>query len=406
MISPTADTKPDSPHVMQIVACINIQVGGPSYSVPRLSVEVQKQGIKTTLFTYNNPDKGPMNHLAEQVNTVALPLHPLEHRLWSFSRTGSRTIMNLAKNVDLIHNHGLWLGPNRDARRAANRHSVPLIISPRGMLNQWSLKHHPWRKKLAWWAYERSNIHSAALLHATSELEAEEIFRLGLAKQIAIIPNGVDVPAHEDLVDRKPLERHFPELEGKKWILFLSRLHEKKGVDDLLHAWARVERQYPDWHLILAGGDFSNYQEKLEEMTFQLQLGSRVTFTGPLVDTRRASALNNCEFVVLPSHSENFGLVVAEALIHRKPVITTHGTPWKILAETGSGWWIDKSPEALHATLLEALGAPAGQLRTMGEIGHRVVCERYCWEPIGQQMAAVYRWLLKQGEKPECVQGR
>lgn len=395
-----ADSKQTT--ILQVVPCVNIQIGGPSYSVPRLAQEVAHQGFRSLLFALEYRNQGPVNR-AIDVETVTIAASPLSERLRGFSVRGAKRLNSLSRRADVIHNHGLWMGPNYAARRAAQVRHIPFIVSPRGMLNSWSLEHHSRKKKLAWALYEKYNIQQADLIHATSDQEAEEIQKLKLGKPIAVIPNGVDLPVDGAEANRNHLERLFPELKGKRWILFLSRLHEKKGIEDLLIAWSRLEKHFPDWHLILAGSDFTNHSEKLQELTFQFQLSHRLTFTGPLADIRRSSALQYCEFVVLPSHSENFGLVVAEALAHKKPVITTTGTPWRSLRDKGCGWWIEKTPENLEQTLKEALSLNQQCLHEMGEIGHQLICSEYCWSPIGERMAEVYRWILKQGPKPSCL---
>lgn len=392
----------ESTTILQVVPCINIQIGGPSYSVPRLAQEIHHQGFRSLLFALEYANQGPLN-LAPNVKTITVPISPLSEKLRGFSRRGEQKLRGLSRQADLIHNHGLWMGPNYFARRAAQRRGIPLIISPRGMLNSWSLDHHAWKKKLAWAAYEKHNVRYASLLHATSEQEAEEISKLGLCKPIAVIPNGVDLPVDLAESSRHHLEHLYPELKDKRWILFLSRIHEKKGIEDLLIAWSRLEKKFPDWHLILAGADFTNHSDKLQEMTYQFQLSHRLTFTGALADIRRSSALHFCDLVVLPSYSENFGLIIAEALAHQKTVITTTGTPWKSLIEHNCGWWIEKSPENLECTLNEALSLPKETLQAMGQSGFKLICEQYCWEPIGQRMGEVYKWILKKGPKPTCV---
>ncbi|MGF1571606.1 MAG: glycosyltransferase [Sumerlaeia bacterium] len=394
--------KSETISVLQVVPCVNIQIGGPSYSVPRLAQEVQHQGFRSLLFALEYRNQGPINR-APGVRTITVSVSPLSEKLRGFSRRGTKCLHAVSHHADLIHNHGLWMGPNFAARQAAQRRGLPYIISPRGMLNSWSLNHHSWKKKLAWSVYEKYNIRQADVIHATSDQEAEEIRKLKLGKPIATIPNGVDLPNDLPQANRNHLERLFPELKEKRWILFLSRIHEKKGIDDLLVAWARLEKQFPDWHLIIAGSDFTNHSEKLQELTYQFRLGHRLTFTGPLADIRRSSALHFCDMIVLPSYSENFGLVVAEALAHKKPVITTTGTPWRVLVEKDCGWWIEKTPENLESTLKLALSLPKERLETMGENGFKLITDSYCWEPIGKQMASVYHWILKQGPKPSCI---
>ncbi|NBQ65903.1 MAG: glycosyltransferase, partial [Verrucomicrobia bacterium] len=181
---------------------------------------------------------------------------------------------------------------------------------------------------------------SAALFHATSESEAQAIatalrmrIRMEIKEpRIVVAPNGVEVP--EKIPGREVLEQRFPELKGKKWVLFMSRIHRKKGLDLLLQAWGRQKTGAPsglglrlrlsEHVLVIAGPEEDRgYAEKLKK-----EGGREVIWTGELRGEEKWAALGNAEFMVLPSHSENFGIVVAESLAAGRPVVTTTGTPW------------------------------------------------------------------------------
>ena len=199
-----------------------------------------------------------------------------------------------AEKADVVHNHGLWLAANYYARRAALKAGKPLVISPRGMLEDWSLGRSKMRKRVAWMLFERENLRSAKLFHATAESEAESIvdafqfkfklkFKRGYGLQaadyrndpssisdlpsagmprIVVAANGVEVP--EKIPGREVLERRFPELKGKKWVLFMSRIHRKKGVDLLLKAWKQLASdsfRIGDWGLGIEGKDNVEYRD-------------------------------------------------------------------------------------------------------------------------------------------------
>ena len=272
-------------------------------------------------------------------------------------------------DVGIVHNHGLWMFPNFYARQAAIAAGVPLVISPRGMLEEWALGRSRVRKALAWYLYERDNLQSAALFHATSEAEATSIRALGLQQPIAVIPNGIDMPDLSKSPDRKVLEARFPELAGKHWLLFLSRLHPKKGVTELLYVWSELSGLFPEWQLIIAGPDLDGYAENVKHEAGELGLGNRITLTGMLSGDDKTCAMANARLFVLPTHSENFGIVVAEALAHRVPVITTKAAPWNELLINNCGWWIDPGDSALEKTLHQAMQLPAEEHHAMGRRG-------------------------------------
>lgn len=390
--------------ICHVAASINRDTGGVAYVVSNLTEFLSKLEIDCHLFTLD------YQNLGEQIPSQGTKIHSYEATtatkyLRGFHPDASHALCQLASTkLDLIHNHGLWMFPNLYARQAAISNNIPLVISPEGMLEAWSLKNSRYKKWLAWWLYERKNLSSATVFHATSAEEVLSIRKLGYEQPIALIPNGVDIPDLDKLPQKKILVDLFPELKGKKWLLFLSRIHPKKGLDDLLYVWKELAENFPDWHLIIAGSDLINYQIKLEEITIKLQLESRVTFTGMLSGNIKASALSNADLFVLPTHSENFGIAVAESLAYRVPVITTKGAPWQDLLEYKCGWWIEDNQRDLAITLTEAMQLEDRQRQEMGFRGRLMVENKYSWHSVAGEMAELYRWILTGGLAPNCVQ--
>jgi glycosyltransferase involved in cell wall biosynthesis len=252
-----------------------------------------------------------------------------------------RLVEQEAEKADVVHNHGVWLAANYYARRAAVKAGKPLVISPRGMLEDWSLRRAVVRKFVAWQLFERKNLESAALFHATADSEAEAIktaLRIKMKikikePRIVVAPNGVDIP--ERIPNREALEARFPKMMGKKWILFMSRVHPKKGLLELAKAWMQIRESNPGWELVIAGPEQDKgYAERLKK-----EGGREVVWTGELRGEEKWAALGHAEFLVLPSHSENFGIVVAESLAAGRPALTTVGTPWGRARQPGDGRW-------------------------------------------------------------------
>jgi len=386
-----------------VVASVNRNVGGPALSVSRLATFLAKEGVDSMLATLDYPLHGPQS-LVENVHMVSEPAGLLSQYLRGWSPALRRRLMTIVHDgVSVVHNHGLWMFPNFYARQAAIAAGVPLVISPRGMLEEWALGRSRYRKMMAWYLYERNNLKFAALFHATSEAEAGSIRALGLDQPIAVIPNGIDVPDLSVVPDRKILETRFPELAGKRWLLFLSRLHPKKGITELLHVWSDLAGRFPEWQLVIAGTDLDGYAVTVKREANTLGLGNRITFTGMLTGNDKTCALANADLFVLPTLSENFGIVVAEALAHSIPVITTKAAPWKELITNNCGWWINTGETALAAALLEAMQLPADERREMGMRGQDFMIQRYSWVRVASEMKAVYLWLCKLGRRPSCV---
>lgn len=299
----------------------------------------------------------------------------------------------LATEAEVIHTHGLWLHPSWGALAWKKRHEGPHVISVRGMLEPWAWRHKAWKKRPVWWLWERRNLQTAGLLHATSEQEVRSIRERGLTAPVAVIPNGVELPN---------IGRRTSNIEpGKRRALFLSRVHPVKGLPMLLEAWAKLRPE--DWELRIVGPDEGGHREELERQAAALRLGGEVVFEGALAGEAKAAAYREADLFVLPTHSENFGIAVAEAMAHGLPVITTQGAPWKVLEEEGCGWWTPVSVEGIAAALEDAIYRNDEELVAMGARGRQVVMERFSWDGIAQEMIACYEWLLGRGPKPGCV---
>ena len=398
-----AETHLSQPQVCHVVASINTQTGGPALSVTRLAEALSTQQVSSHLFTLDYENLGDQI-IPEGVNLHSYPATFLARHFRGFQSNASRELKHLAAtNLDIIHNHGLWMFQNLYARQSAMVNKLPLVISPRGMLESWSLKRSQLKKIFAWHLYEKKNLSNATLFQATSTEEMQSIRSLGFKQPVALIHNGVDIPNLDEQPSAEVLIRLFPELENKRWLLFLSRMHPVKGLDNLLFAWQTLGSQFPDWHLLIAGSDLIGYQAKLESLTNKLGLRNRVSFTGMLEGEKKQAALANAELFVLPTHSENFGIAVAEALSYAVPVITTKKAPWQSLSTEKCGWWIEDDQQTLTITLAEAMQTSCAERKEMGLRGRALVENKFSWEQAAREMAAVYRWILAGGTPPDCV---
>ncbi len=285
---------------------------------------------------------------------------------------------------DLVHLHGIWDLRIHLAAVTACRLKLPTIIAPRGMLEPWSLGQKRWKKRLALWLYQRRDLRKAVALHATAASEADQFRRLGFRQTILESPNGVLVP------DQLPEVCH--QKDGFKRALFVSRIHKKKGLLELVEAWAAVRPQ--GWKMEIVGTDSDGYQAVVEQAVRERGLGDDFIFTGPLMDEEKWTAYCRADLFVLPTYSENFGIVVPEALYANVPVITTKGTPWEELETHRCGWWIEIGVEPLKQALRVATGLSDAERQAMGARGRELVMARYTWPAIGQAMAGLYRRIL------------
>lgn len=261
------------------------------------------------------------------------------------------------------------------------------------MLESWALNHKSWKKSLALVLYQRRDLESARLFIATAESEYRSIRVLGLRQAVAVIPNGVEFPLPDSLAIHRPAT-------PIRTVLFLSRVHPKKGLFNLLQAWHEVNPI--NWRLAIVGPDEGGHSAELQKKARELGIAGAVEFVSAVDGEEKARRYAGADVFVLPTFSENFGVVVAEALAHGLPVITTSGAPWADLVTHRCGWWVDIGVEPLAEALREAISLSDEERRAMGMRG-RTYVQRYNWDDIARQTIDVYRWILGQGPQPTCV---
>ena len=259
------------------------------------------------------------------------------------------------------------------------------------MLEPWALSHKRLKKKLAWWLYQRRDLKRARCHHATAEAEAQNLQYLGLGVPIVTVPNGVDVP--EERPPAVGSEAEEAVRSGRKrTALFLGRIYPIKGLPMLVEAWARVR---PDgWLLRIAGPDEAGHQKQVEKAVSAAGLSEVVSFIGPIGHQMKTSAFFDADLFVLPSHSESFGMVVAEALAHGVPVLTTTGAPWSILPESGCGWWVDATVDGIAQGLRQATILDSETLQAMGAKGRALVIAEFGWKRVANLMLSTYERVL------------
>lgn len=374
-----------------MIAGLAPQNGGPSYSVPRLCTVLEDLGCESSLLTVREI-QGEPSYRAAEAHTHSFAQTPVVSSL-RLSSDLRRVLGKRAQSVDIVHNHGLWLMPNVYAGRAAARVSTPLVVSPRGMLAKPALKFSPRKKRLFWALMQRDALARAAAWHATSAEEADDIRAYGVQAPIAVIPNGVDVP---EMPVSQCVEKN------RRTLLFLSRLHPKKGLPNLIAAWSRVAHELTDWDIVIAGPDESGHRSDLEAQIADLNV-PRIGFAGAVFGDEKADLLRTADLFVLPTQSENFGIAVAEALAAGIPAIVTKGAPWVGLETERCGWWIDHGVEPLAAALIEAMALPKSDLREMGLRGRKWMARDFSWDRIGREMLDLYVWLKQGGDPPDSV---
>ncbi len=265
---------------------------------------------------------------------------------------------------------------------------TPYIVTPRGMLEKWALKQSYIKKKFFYFLVERYHLKLASYLRATSDLEAKTFYKLGY-KNIITIPNAIKIP---NLNKVKFINKK------RKRLLFLSRLHPKKGIYELLTAWANIQNKYLDWELVICGYDQDNYKNKIFKEINQLKL-KRVIIKDFVTGKDKENLYKSSDLFILLSHSENFGLAIAEALSYCIPVITTTNTPWKKLDKYKCGWCINLNTKNTINTLEKAIQLSPKRKKIMGLRGRKWMIKDFSDESIGIKMYHIYKKILKQNKR-------
>ncbi|MDZ4787514.1 MAG: glycosyltransferase [Blastochloris sp.] len=379
--------------ILHVIANINRQMGGPSQSVSHLAIETAQAGHQVSLASIDYPEYGPMTD-TPGVEGITFKPHILTRLLGAHHPEFQREILQRSPSLDFIHNHGIWLWPNHYAVQASRKQGKILVTSARGMLGSWALGQRQLLKKTVWHLREHRDLLSTTAFHATSAEEAADIRALGLQQPIAIIPNGVDIPT---LLDRNPSS-------PKRRAIFLSRLHPKKGLQELIQAWASLpEKLQQTWQLKIAGTGPEAYRNLLQKSIQEHGLSSSTELCGEVSGLQKQQMLEEAEILILPSYEENFGIVIAEALAHGTPVLTTQATPWKTLEQQGCGWCIPVGAEALSQHLPNILSLDSATLQERGARGRIWMRNDYSWTSISQQMITFYYWLQHGGKAPSYV---
>jgi glycosyltransferase involved in cell wall biosynthesis len=368
-------------NLCQIVPSLEERHGGPSKSTRELSAALARQGQNVSLLATSPDSGGAMREGSLDIRTYA--------RSWPPQFCASRALQHSLKAVsaDIVHHHALWLRTLDYAHRCATRLRVPLVISPRGMMNSWAWQHRRWKKWLAQYLIHPGAFRGAAGWHATSEEEAADIRALGFGQPIVVAPNGIAVPSTSSLTEAADYwHRLCPSSASRPTAVFYSRFHRKKRLLELIDCW--LAQAPPDWLLLVAGIPQEYSVEHLEEYVLRSSGGGRIEIHDGL---GRPAPYAVASLFVLPTHSENFGLAIAEALAAGVPVLVTDGAPWQRINAEGIGWCVPwrEFPGVLRGALSEG----PERLRLRGALGRTWIEREYSWDPAAGRLLDFYQTL-------------
>lgn len=296
--------------------------------------------------------------------------------------------LGLLRNVrpDIVHINCCWMPSCAFTQKWAQNVEYKVVLTPHGMLEPWIIARHYWSRKFpALMFYQKKAIINADYIHATAESEKSNLLKLGYNDKICIIPNGIEV---DRIVLKKDWGRN-------KRILFLSRIHVKKGIEFLLEAVALLKDKLKGYVIEIAGEGENEYITQLKQKAKNLQIESLVQFCGGVYGDQKWKLFQEADVFVLPTYSENFGIVVAEALACGTPVITTQGTPWEELETAHCGWWTEIGVQPTAEALDKFLQLSVQELEIMGRNGRKLVEQKYSSRRMAEKMVELYHKICK-----------
>lgn len=377
--------------------------GGLVQCVRRLAYGLQtEQSVPIKVFAPLNSSQADRSFW-EPLNVAFFPV--LGPESFRYSPGLAQAVDN--SHADVVHSHGLWTFLSLVTAKWHRRTNKPYVVSPHGMLDPWALENSKWKKVIAGLVYERNHLARANCLHALSSAEVKAIRDYGLSNPICLIPNGVDVPMPSHVESRPPWVEHV--VDERKIFLFLSRIHPKKGLTNLIQAWSKLHasadgsRTLAKWALCIAGWDEGGHEAYLKEQVRELGLSGEIHFLGPLIGGDRDAAFRHADAFVLPSLSEGLPVAVLEAWAFGLPVIMTRQCNLPEGEQTAAAITEDATVEGMMSALQRLTALDQSELKLMGLRGHRLALERFNWANVAAEMRNVYEWVNGAAERPSCV---
>lgn len=384
--------------VLQTIQEFGVHKGGISSSTYELISAMHKTGSHVDLLTLDIKDKNDRQTGCGEEWIKVLP-------------NDAKTPYGYSDNIknflaqseyDIYHTNGLWLHCNHATCAAARGKNRPYIITPHGMLYPNALRRSYWKKWPLIQLCFRQDIKAASCIHATCRQEMEHVRGFGYSGPIAVIPNLINLP---DYINDIASNKKYSYGTGKPFRFgFLGRLHPIKKIENLLYAISELPKD-SSCELIIVGSGDEAYMNFLKTEILRLGL-KNVNFKGFLSGREKYEELARLTCLFLPSDSENFGMIVTEALSVKTPVMASLGTPWEDLNAYRCGWWTDRNPDNIADIMQTIMNMSTAELAEMGNNGTRLVNEKYGAEKVACQMKALYEWLYSGGSQPDFVHNK
>ncbi|MFB0563422.1 MAG: glycosyltransferase [Candidatus Lokiarchaeia archaeon] len=379
--------------VLQIAASLVSEWGGPPKVVYELSEHLIRTGVDITIYASGKRGKEKESIFPQGTDCKLFHQNFLSKFWRLYSPELSASLKTEIDKFDLIHIHEIWHYSHFIAYYWAKKKCKPYIITVHGALEPWCLNYKRFKKRVFSAFIQKKILREAAAIHAFTQSEAEQVKAFGINNRIIIIPNGIDLKLYAVLPPKEKIEAQYPQIKGKKMILFLGRIHPIKGLDILAKSISNIAGMREDTILVIAGPD-DGYKKQVESMIKIEGISKKVIFTGMITGKEKLAALSRADIFVLPSYSEGFSMSILEAMACGLPVVITNQCHFPEVKQYNAGLVIEPNVGELTEALEILLSDPE-LCQQMGNNGKRLVRERYTWDRIADQMIEVYKDIIE-----------
>ncbi len=354
--------------IIHYIPSIDEEDGGVSSYIKALSSELGKY-IELHIATH---------HTKNEIQLTNCQLHFLSKSYNAISEF-KELLINI--KPDAIQTNTCWRPIASFVVNIAKSLNIPVVYCSHGMLEPWILKRHHWTRKVpALLLYQKKALKNADILLATAESEKQNLLKLGYNNKVVVVPNCIDT-------NNISIRTNWGKMHV---ILFFSRIHEKKGINLLIEAAAKLKDKLLNYKIVIIGDGSPSYCNRLKKLSEKYKVNNIIHFMGGVYGKKKWEILKAADVLILPTYSENFGICIAEALACGTPVITTKGAPWQDLETYDCGWWTEIGTDAIAEALVSFLNCSDEKLKAMGTNGRALIERKYSSEIVAQMMIKLY----------------
>jgi glycosyltransferase involved in cell wall biosynthesis len=384
--------------ILHVIPSLSDQLDGPANAIGKMCSNLKAKGLDITIYT---TDLHPINY--NRMNGLDLRVFKtFKNNNYCFSRGLWHAIKKNIEHYDLIHIHALWVFPTTIAASIARKKKLPYIIRTCGMLDHYSIYHNRLKgiKKLLYFnSFERRNLNRASAVHFTSLDEQSRTRHMNIKALSMVLPVGIEKTDFLSLPSKGNFKNKYQFLKGKKIILFLSRIHYKKGLEILLDAYKKVLDKTDEAFLVIAGPDNEGYKSILEKKIESLHLNDKVLFTGLVGGKDKMEILADADVFCLPSFQENFGIAVAEAMAAGLPVVISDQVNiHSEISQANAGIVTRCDADEVAGGILKILNNDSLRAE-MGQNARKLVFDKFTWDKIADEMVESYKKIIEEHRK-------